>query len=282
MFNIFNYILVGGFAFFILLGAIVQARAFPKIQWWRTRGLIGAAAYIICASYSPYLWDSWLGQYRLIDATDLPLWAAIPIGYAVMQFVSYWWHRALHSSNILWRLFHQMHHSVERLDGWGALYHSPLDVLGFTFAGSFALTVLLGMDPLAAAIVGVLGGILVFFTHSNIYTPYWIGWLIQRPESHAVHHQRGYHADNYGELVIWDQLFGTYNNPRAWHGKAGFYNGASARIGDMLLFREVSEPDDSPERSGNQASNQLMTVLLATGSSATLLLMIQSLMPPLV
>ena len=282
MFNIYNYILVGGFAFFILLGGIVQARAFPQITWWRTRGLLAAAAYFVCASYSPYLWSDWLGEYRLIDASNLPLWASVPLGYAAVQFVSYWWHRALHSSDILWRLFHQMHHSVERMDGWGGLYHSPLDVIGFTFAGSFALTVLFGMDPYAAAIVGVMGGIFVLFTHSNIHTPRWIGWFIQRPEGHAVHHQRGHHADNYGELVIWDRLFGTYRNPVSWHDQAGFYDGASARIGDMLLFRDVSKPEEPGDQSGRPMSGQFLTALLAMGSSTLLLIMVGSMMPGMI
>jgi sterol desaturase/sphingolipid hydroxylase (fatty acid hydroxylase superfamily) len=34
-------------------------------------------------------------------------------------------------SNILWRIFHQMHHSAERLDTYGAFYFSPYDMIGF-------------------------------------------------------------------------------------------------------------------------------------------------------
>ena len=34
---------------------------------------------------------------------------------------TYVWHRSMHSSNALWRIFHQMHHSAERIDSFGAL-----------------------------------------------------------------------------------------------------------------------------------------------------------------
>jgi len=36
----------------------------------------------------------------------------------------------------LWRGFHQMHHSAERVDAFGAFYFSPLDIIGFTMLSS--------------------------------------------------------------------------------------------------------------------------------------------------
>lgn len=242
MFNLINYIFAGGFLAFIGLGALASAREFPKAALWRTRGIVAAVVYIALASYSPFLWASWLDGPLWFDVTGIPLWGQIVLGYAAIQLISYWWHRMMHESDILWRVFHQMHHSVERMDGWGALYHSPLDTIGFVFAGSFALTMLVGISPTAAAIVGVIGAFAVFFTHCNIRTPRWIGWIFQRPEGHGRHHQRGHHANNYAELVIWDRLFGTYENPKEWNGQSGFYDGASLRIGDMLTFKDVSEP----------------------------------------
>lgn len=242
MFNIYNLILAGAIGAFVLLDTLVPARRFPQLTWWRLRGVAAMVLYFALASYSPWLWSDWLGQYRLVDATGLPLWLAVVAGYAAMQFVGYWWHRALHASPLLWRVFHQMHHASERLDIYSALMFHPLDTIGFTFVGSFALTVLFGVAPLAAALVGVLAGLVTLFSHANLRTPRWLGWLIARPEVHALHHERGRHAGNYGELMVWDMLFGTYRNPRHWAGEAGFYDGASARILDMLLWRDVSRP----------------------------------------
>ena len=36
-----------------------------------------------------------------------------------------------------------------------------------------------------------------FFYHWNVRTPRWLGPVFQRPESHRVHHKRGYHTNNF-------------------------------------------------------------------------------------
>lgn len=85
------------------------------------------------------------------------------------------------------------------------------------------------------------------FQHANIRTPHWLGHLIQRPESHAVHHGRGIHRWNYSDLPLWDMVFGTYRNPvqnpatqqDAVPEEAGFR--PSARIGAMLALRNVAD-----------------------------------------
>lgn len=247
LFNPFNLAVLSGWAFLMLWEALLPARSFPHIPGFHWRGLASATLYVVMASWLPFAWSDWLGQYLVFDGHRLPFALQLVIGYAVVQFFAYWWHRAMHRFDWLWLRFHQMHHSVERMDSFGALYFHPNDTIGFTFAASFALTVIFGMDPLAAAIVAVFGGLAALFTHANVATPRWIGWIMQRPESHGRHHQRGRHTGNFAELVIWDQLFGTYENPREWNGESGFYDGASARVWDMLRFRDVSgQPGDSP------------------------------------
>ena len=71
-----------------------------------------------------------------------------------------------------------------------------------------------------------------------------LGYLIQRPESHAIHHARGVHAHNYADLPLWDIVFGTFRNAPAEAPRPaqGFYDGASARVWEMLTFRDVSNP----------------------------------------
>ena len=59
----------------------------------------------------------------------------------------YAWHRAMHRSNFLFRTLHQMHHSAERVDVWGALYFHPLDLTLFAFVYSFMLVVVAGVTP---------------------------------------------------------------------------------------------------------------------------------------
>jgi sterol desaturase/sphingolipid hydroxylase (fatty acid hydroxylase superfamily) len=104
------------------------------------------------------------------------------------------------------------------------------------------LTLGVGVDPQAVTIILVTTSLLSIFQHSNIRTPRWLGYIVQRPESHTVHHGRGVHARNYSDLPIFDILFGTFENPAGYELETGFYDGASARVIDMLLLRDVTTP----------------------------------------
>ena len=79
------------------------------------------------------------------------------------------------------------------------------------------------------------------FYHWNIRTPRWLGYLVQRPESHCIHHLRGFHRCNYSDLPLWDILFGTFANPRAQPIPCGFGPKAERRIADMLAGKLVPE-----------------------------------------
>jgi len=93
----------------------------------------------------------------------------------------------------------------------------------------------------AAALGGYLGFFYAMFQHLNIRTPRWLGYLIQRPEAHSVHHGRGIHAYNYGNFPLQDLLLGTFRNPKGFTPEAGFWDGASAQVGAMLLGRDVGQ-----------------------------------------
>ena len=117
-----------------------------------------------------------------------------------------------------------------------------LFVLGTVLPGTL-VAVALGVTPEAGAVGGILGYALGVFPHLNVKTPRWLGYVLQRPEMHAVHHERGVHAYNYGVLAFSDLLFGTWRNPAGFStAPLGFWDGASARVGAMLLGRDVSRP----------------------------------------
>jgi sterol desaturase/sphingolipid hydroxylase (fatty acid hydroxylase superfamily) len=242
--------IVGVFAAFAVFEAVRPGRAFPKVARWRIKGAFFFVLALVLTSVLPPLWEGWLGNYRLIDATGLGTWGGALFGFLMLELGTYVWHRSMHSSNFLWRALHQMHHSAERIDVWGALYFNPLDLIGFAFVYSFMLVVVAGVTPEAALIANLTATFCSFFQHSNIRTPTWLGYFIQRPEAHAFHHQRGVHAYNYSDFPPWDMLFGTWKNPARWEEKSGFYDGASARIPEMLIGMDVSKPreDTRPER----------------------------------
>jgi len=111
----------------------------------------------------------------------------------------------------------------------------------WTLLPSLVLTIL-GMPPQAATYTLLIVTFLAMFQHANVRTPRWLGYLVQRPESHTVHHARGIHRHNYADLPVFDMVFGTFRNPAGYQHPTGFWHGASARVIDMLMLRDVSEP----------------------------------------
>src|SRR6478735_4130365 len=55
------------------------------------------------------------------------LWAAIPT-IVLTTFFTYWSHRLQHRFDVLWRLGHQFHHGVARVDIASAFIFHPVDV----------------------------------------------------------------------------------------------------------------------------------------------------------
>jgi sterol desaturase/sphingolipid hydroxylase (fatty acid hydroxylase superfamily) len=80
-----------------------------------------------------------------------------------------------------------------------------------------------------------------FFYHWNVHTPGWLGPYFQRPESHRVHHKRGYHTNNYADLPVFDIMFGTYENPLRPVVNCGFTEEREDRFEDMLAFRDLHD-----------------------------------------
>lgn len=224
--------------------ALAPGRELPKIKFWRLRGLLVFIFYFYLASYLPLLIDKYLVRFQLFNLEGMGVAGGAIVGVLIYECGVYFWHRALHKSDLLWKTFHQMHHSAERIDTYGAFYFSPLDMIGWTVLGSLCLTLLVGLDPKAATISLVTINFLGMFQHTNIKTPTWVGYFVQRPESHTIHHAKGIHAYNYSDLPLFDIIFGTFRNPGSYEHETGFYKGASARIRDMLLFKKVDQPGE--------------------------------------
>ncbi len=231
---------------FMAWDTLRPARSYPKVEGWVFKGVVAFVVYAALSTALPFVWDGWLGEHRLVDATSLGTFGGAAVGFLAVEVFMYAWHRLLHGNDWLWRWFHQMHHSAERVDVAGTFYFSPLDMAGWTLLGSLALVWAVGVTPEAAVLTNVVVTFLAMFTHANIRTPRWLGYFISRPEMHAVHHERGAHSGNYCDLPIIDMAFGTYKNPETFEGVGGFYDGASARVADMLLGRDVSSPVSAP------------------------------------
>lgn len=241
--------------------ALAPARELPSIPGARLRGMASFVVFFYLSSYLPMLWDGYLASYQLLDLSGLGVAGGAVAGLLVYELGAYIYHRAIHRYDALFTGVHQMHHSAEALDTYSAFYFSPLDMVGWTGLGSLCLTLCVGVDPTAATVILVATSFFSIFQHANLRTPRWLGYIVQRPESHTVHHGRGVHQKNYSDLPLWDILFGTFENPAGYEHETGFYPSASTRVLDMLLCRDVTEapvassPAASPRTAVTRASS---------------------------
>ncbi|MCD6044397.1 MAG: Sterol desaturase, partial [Burkholderiales bacterium] len=189
---------------FLALELFWRARRYEAPRGWRVRALAVSLAVFGVSLAVGRLWGAVLPQGSLVEGAALGTWGGAAAGVLVYELMHYWYHRAAHQWNWLWRLGHQMHHSAESLDAFGAYYLHPLDAALFTTWAVLAFFPVLGLAPEAGALASAFLAFNAAFQHANIRTPHWLGYLIQRPESHGVHHGRGVHRYNYADLPLWD------------------------------------------------------------------------------
>jgi len=236
---------------FLVAEKLWPAREFPPRKGWPW---IGVGFLVMVSTISVVLPllipGAWLDAHRWLDGTRLGVVGGTLVGFLVLELVTYAWHRSAHTFDVLWRGFHQMHHSPRRVDIPGALVFHPLEVVVQVILQLFVTVIVLGLDPLAAAIVGYLFGFYGLFQHWNVRTPTWLGYVIQRPESHCVHHRLGLHYYNFADFPPIDMLFGTFRNPREFHGECGFDAGGDRRLPAILAFADVNAPLYGPASKG--------------------------------
>jgi sterol desaturase/sphingolipid hydroxylase (fatty acid hydroxylase superfamily) len=231
----------------VFLGCFVIERLFPgwrlpRVASWPWRVIVINLVQIAVVMIAGVSWERWFAGVSFIELSSM--WNPIAAGlfaYFVATFVFYWWHRARHQSDFLWRVFHQIHHSPVRLEVITSFYKHPIEMVANSIIGSVLIYSLLGLSVEAGVIYTACTALGEFFYHTSIRTPRWVGYFFQRPEMHRVHHQMGRHKNNYGDIVWWDMLFGTYENPETFAGRCGFDMAREERLLDMLKFRDVHQ-----------------------------------------
>jgi sterol desaturase/sphingolipid hydroxylase (fatty acid hydroxylase superfamily) len=181
------------------LNALLSPVIVVPITWW-------AAGFE--TGLRPAIWSGWPGL--LLDLLVLDLWI-------------YWWHRANHEIQFLWR-FHQVHHLDETLDtSSGLRFHFGEVVLS---ALARAVLIILLDIPLASVIVvEALVLVAAVFHHSDARLPQGLeralARLIITPSIHWVHHHaiRADTDSNYGTVFsFWDRLFSSRSRTLRFRG----------------------------------------------------------------
>lgn len=169
-------------------------------------------------------------------------WAFL-ITFLVTDFAYYWYHRFSHEIPALW-VMHHTHHSSPWMNlstavrlNWIANFVSPF---------FFALLILLGFSAEAVTASLALGLFYQFFLHTEAigHLGFLEGKIFNTPSAHRVHHGSNsqYIDKNYaGALIIWDQMFGTYEPEveKVKYGvKKGFigHNPFAVQLNPLLQF----------------------------------------------
>lgn len=76
-----------------------------------------------------------------------------------------------------------------------------------------------------------------------------------------MHHQRGVHWGNFGDIALFDMIFGTWFNPRRFDAQVGLVDGGSLKLGKLLLGEDLladeahaGEPSVESEREPSRPS----------------------------
>jgi sterol desaturase/sphingolipid hydroxylase (fatty acid hydroxylase superfamily) len=203
-----------------IAGELLLGRKEPAATWADARRDLGYTA-ITAAASGAFSASVAFVAIHAADSNGAALWpSGWPfIGQALAavlmaDFGSYWMHRLIHRSELLYR-FHEVHHSSTVLYWLNANRFHPIDTLIFQLAATAPL-VLLGAPEIVIALAALVGQTGTFLQHSRV--PVDGGWwnrLLHTSLAHRLHHREDACAvRNFGgTLLLWDWLFGTHEAP---------------------------------------------------------------------
>jgi sterol desaturase/sphingolipid hydroxylase (fatty acid hydroxylase superfamily) len=232
-------IIIVATAIFFVLERVLPGRELPETPRWYTRAAFLNSCQVGVVLLAGVAWNRWMQRWSLVHvANSMAPWEQGLLGWFIGTFLFYWWHRARHNVDFLWRALHQIHHSPGRIELLTAFYKHPLEIAADSMLASALMFSMLGASPAAGAWFNVFATVGEYFYHSNLRTPRWLGYFIQRPEHHSIHHQLDVHGFNYGDITLWDRLFGTFKETDGFADQCGFPEGHEEHLGRMLLFHD--------------------------------------------
>jgi sterol desaturase/sphingolipid hydroxylase (fatty acid hydroxylase superfamily) len=228
------------FVLCFILEKIIPGWKLPKIKTWPFRVILVNLLQLGVVLLGGYSWEKWFSSWSVfhLSAHASPAIGGL-IAYFIATFIFYWWHRWRHESDLLWKIFHQIHHSPRRLEVITSFYKHPFEMIVNSILGGLLVYSLLGLNLEAGAIYTLCTAVGEFFYHTNVKTPQWIGYIFQRPEMHRIHHEYEKHKNNYGDIVWWDMLFGTWSNPKEFKSSCGFDGDKEEQLVQMIQFKDV-------------------------------------------
>jgi sterol desaturase/sphingolipid hydroxylase (fatty acid hydroxylase superfamily) len=225
--------------FFLIIERLKPGRKLPQIKNWYYQAILINLVQLLITLATARLWIEIFGEISLFKISN---WQSQILqglfAWFIGTFFFYWWHRVRHLKGF-WLIFHQIHHSPSRIEAITSFYKHPIEILSDAILSALILYPLLGCSMMGAFWYNCFAGIGEYLYHSNIKTPKWFRYFIQTPELHSIHHQFGVHKYNFGDIPIWDRIFGTYKDTTKFAERCGFPKNAENKLKEMLLFKDV-------------------------------------------
>jgi len=245
---------------------LVPILLFELVWLWRQRNLTGARVKEMLANTSSLLvvlpagvlgFVFWFAVFEWISgvlAWSIPTtWFTVIIAIVLADLVYYLEHRFEHEHRLPWDLYHSVHHSSESYDQTTGLRLGAFDAL-LTIGFSLPLVVMGFTPTLVLLATGVVIGYQTWIhTETITRTPRWFESIFNTPSHHRAHHGADEHYldVNYGGiLIIWDRLFGTFQEEtnRPTYGlttQIGSSNPIDIQLSQLrLLVRDLKADSD--------------------------------------
>ena len=218
-----NYIIITLMVIFYTLEQVLNTQfSFKK----RPRHLVHNLLFQIVLFFLVYLfWATvtvfsieWLNKNEigLFYMINMPLWLKLVLGVAMIDMVTYWFHRVAHRVPFLWR-FHRVHHSDTSVDASTNFRAHPLELIFWFGTSNIIAAAIFGLDLLTLGLYFLITAPIFFLEHTNLRFPAWldktVGLVFTTPNMHKIHHEQDqYYTDsNYADIfILWDRLFGTF------------------------------------------------------------------------
>jgi sterol desaturase/sphingolipid hydroxylase (fatty acid hydroxylase superfamily) len=217
-----NYIIFGLIILFFTLEQVLSTQFIYKS---RPRHFFNNFLFMVAFLIGNFFWVGfavfcieWLNKNEmgLFYLVEIPFWFKLVMGVAMIDLVTYWFHRMSHRVPLLWR-FHKVHHSDTSMDSSTYFRAHPFELIFWFGTSNIIAAGIFGLDLVTMAVYFLVATPFFIIEHANLRFPQWLdktfGLVFTTPNLHKIHHEKDQHYtdSNYADVfILWDRIFGTY------------------------------------------------------------------------
>lgn len=208
------HLAIPGFLLLLAIEAICDAIMRRDLYAWRDTAAsltMGIGNVLIALVTKGFTFGLFTFLYQFAPWHFGFTWWAWLLAFVADDFTYYWYHRTSHTCRLFWAS-HVVHHSSQKYNLGTALRQTWTG--GFTGFVFWLWMPLAGFSPFMILTIQAVSLLYQFWIHTEIIRrmgPF--ESVLNTPSHHRVHHaSNGRYLDrnHAGTLIIWDKLFGTF------------------------------------------------------------------------